>query len=291
MRGIYRALVRLARGVGIWVVGVFAWFVAAGYFLLLPGRRAHSLRLYRALAPERSPTQHLLWTWQQYQGFARIYSERLLLQQRPDALRITMEGLEHIEAAARQGQGAVLLMSHVGNWEIAGRILARRGVALVLLMGARPGEGVEQEQKQDLAGDGVTVIAVPEGQDDFLAGVEALQALRQGKLVSLAGDRSHSPSHARVSVRLLGQEVALPLAPHALALLARVPLIPFFALRTGRRRYHFVAYPPWRVEPTSRAERQAALRTSAQRYARVLEEVLRAHPTQFYHFGPFLPAE
>jgi len=277
---VYRVLIRLGRSVGLWVVSVFAWFVAAGYFLFRPRRVACSLRFYRALAPERSGLVRLWWTWRQYQGFARLFSERILLRTRPEAIRSSAEGLEHLDEAVRSGRGAVLLMSHVGNWEIAARILGKRRYPLLLYMGTRADEQVEQEQKVDLAGDGVQVLTVPAGQQDYTAGIEGLKKLREGGLVSVAGDRTFDASAGRLEVTLLGHRVALPRAPHVLALLARAPLIPFFALRLGRRRYHFVAYAGRTVDATSRAEREAALQRSAQSYADRLAEVVRRHPDQ-----------
>lgn len=291
MRGTRGVLTRLGSACAIWVVGLFAWFVAAGYFLFRPSRVSQSLRFYGALAPERSLVGRLLWTWRQYQGFATLYSERLLLRSRPEAIRCTMEGMEHIDEAVSRQRGGVLLMSHMGNWEIAARILARRRYPLLLYMGARAGEKVEKEESTDLVYDGVKVLAVPEGEDLFTAGIEGLTALRQGQLVSLAGDGSWSPSHARVQVTMLGHVVSLPLAPHALALLAGAPLITFFALRTGRRRYHFVAHKGRSVVAGSRAERKEALRRSVQAYADQLEVMLREHPTQWYHFERFLEHE
>jgi hypothetical protein len=164
----------------------------------------------------------------------------------------------------------------------------KRFFPLLLYMGTRADEQVEQEQKVDLAGDGVQVLTVPAGQQDYTAGIEGLKKLREGGLVSVAGDRTLDASAGRLEVTLLGHRVALPRAPHVLALLARAPLIPFFALRLGRRRYHFVAYAGRAVEPASRAEREASLQRSAQWYADRLAEVLRRHPDQWYHFEPWL---
>jgi lauroyl/myristoyl acyltransferase len=285
---VYRLLIRFGRALGLWVVSLFVWFVATGYFLFRPQRVACSLRFYRALAPDRSRWTRLGWTWRQYQGFAALFTERILLRTRPEAIRSTAEGLEHIDEAVQSGRGAVLLMSHVGNWEIAARILAKRCYPLLLYMGTRSGEQVEQEQKSDLQGDGVQVVAIPAGQPDYTAGIEGLKRLREGGLVSVAGDRSFDPFATRLEVTFLGHRVALPQAPHVLALLARAPLIPFFALRTGRRRYHFVAFAGSTVTAAGRAERAAALQRSAQWYAHLLEQVVRKHPTQWYHFEPFL---
>ncbi|PKN27814.1 MAG: lauroyl acyltransferase, partial [Deltaproteobacteria bacterium HGW-Deltaproteobacteria-21] len=69
------------------------------------------------------------------------------------------------------------------------------------------------------------------------------------------------------------------------------PLFVFFAFRSGKGQYHFTLSEPIRVEAPSRAERTEAIRRSAQRYADILEETLRANPLQWYHFEPFLDSK
>jgi predicted LPLAT superfamily acyltransferase len=46
--------------------------------------------------------------------------------------------------------------------------------------------------------------------------------------------------------------------------------------------------PPRYVTASSRADRQEAIRESAQWYAGLLEDMVRRHPCEWYHFEPFL---
>jgi len=274
--------------VGIWIVAVFAWIVSTGYFLLLPRRLATSRHFYRALFPQRSGWARLRLAWAQYHGFAALFAERLRLAHTPDRLTCTMEGLEHIEAAAASGRGAILLMSHVGNWEIGARLLGQREFRLMLFMGARQAEQIERQQKEDLRLGGVRVVALEAGEDATTQGIEGLRFLRSGGLLSLAGDRVWSEAQPVIPVQMLGRPVSLPKAPHALALLSGAPIITFFVVRTGRCSYHFRAFAATPVEAAHRRDRDAALTASAQSYVDQLETVLRHHPTQWYHFEPFL---
>jgi lauroyl/myristoyl acyltransferase len=287
-RVFFAVLAWLGAHVGVWVVAAFAWVISTGYFLLLPRRLATSLRFYRAAFPEGSAWGRLRLAWGQYHGFAALIAERLRLAHTPEQLRYTMDGLEHIEAAAAAGHGAILLMSHLGNWELGARLLGQRQLRLLLFMGEKQREQIERQQKEDLRLEGVRVVALAAGAEATTEGLEGLRFLRDGGLVSLAGDRVWSPGQSVIHAQMLGRRVALPKAPHALALVSGAPIITFFVVRTGRCTYHFRAFPPTRVAAASRRERDDALAASAQRYVAQLEEVVRRHPTQWYHFEPFL---
>jgi len=286
---LYRLLTAFSPRLGIGVVAAFAWLVATGYFLFLPRRLLVSFRLYRALFPGRGRWHALCCAWRQYHHFAGVFAERLRLQQ-DGALHHEAEGWEQLAAAASSGRGGILLMSHLGSWEVAARLLQRQGLRLLLYMGAKQREQIERLQKSDLRQEGVRVLAQEGGAGSPFAVVEGLAFLRDGGFVSLAGDRSYDPHGRTLTVRFLGQQARLPRAPWALALLSRAPVYCFFALRTGKGRYLFRALPPLTVQAVDRADREAAMQQAAQRYATSLEEVLRGYPEQWYTFAPFLEA-
>ncbi len=261
---------------------MFAAVVAAGYFLLCPGRRRESLRLYRILLPDASPAVHRRLAWRQFQGFARVYVEERLLDV-PGWLESESEGAEHIARAIREHGSAVLVMSHVGSASLAARVLAERGTTITLVKGTR-GEaapapaaagGVRVETRSSHAAAGPTVLGL-------------LARLRAGELVSLAGDRSWVPGSRQLAVVIAGHVAWVSAAPFALAMTARVPALVCFALRVGRRRYRFECLPPLWLEGEGPAERARALERAADRYAAALEARMRAYPEQCYAFERFL---
>ncbi len=300
MRGIfYRILSWFGRAVGVWFVAAFAWLVSTGYFLFRPGRVATSVRFYRALHPERGTGHALRCTWRQFHHFAGVFAERLRLASAVDSplpnrelqradFSCTEDGLDHLARAAEAKTGAILVMSHVGSWEIGARLLQRRGFPLQLHMGIKAREQIERLQKSDLRRDGVEVLAAASAEASPFDLVEGLRFLRAGGFVSLAADRARGEPGRTVAVRFLGHEVRLSAAPWVLALLSHAPVFHFFALRTGRGRYRFAASTPRTVSAGNRAGRDDAVRRAAQDYADDLAEVVRRHPEQWYSFEPFL---
>ena len=223
----------------------------------------------------------------QFHRFTGVFADRFLLQT-GQALHHTSEGMEHLDRLLDDGSGAILLMSHVGNWEIAAHMLKRRRshLPLLLYMGARQKEQIEKLQKEELAESGIRIIVAGESAGTPYDTVEGIQHLKNGGLISLSGDRVWHPGQRTVKVRFLGHRVSLPLGPHVFALLAGVPLLTFFSHRTGPRSHHVTVGEPRRVTPSSRGERDAALQASAQAYADRLEAHVRMHPFDWFHFRP-----
>jgi predicted LPLAT superfamily acyltransferase len=196
-----------------------------------------------------------------------------------------MEGLEQ---ALQEKTGAILLMSHIGNWDVAAHLLKRNlpKINLLLYMGVKHKEQIEGIQKKSLSQNGVRVIAVDEQGGSPFDIVEGIHFINSGGLVSLTGDLIWKKDQRSVPIKFLGRDVLFPEAPYLFALLSGAPIFIFFAFRTGRKTYHFSLSDPIIVKAKSRAERSAVIRQAAQKYADILEETVRCNPLQWYHFKP-----
>lgn len=275
------------RTIGSWITRLVAWIISTGYFVFKPERVRNSLDLYRALFPGKGRLFHYYCVWKQFHEYAANYSDTIQSGW-GGPLAYDSEGWEYLEEAAASGRGCMILISHLGNWEIGARGLKQKGLDMTMIMGHRPGSATSDQQKEYLRSDGLGVKVSELGTQTPLGGVEILSALRQGRMVSMAGDTSWTDRHHQVPVRFLGHEVLLPAAPHALALVAGVPILTMFGFRLGRNRHHFVAHPPRYVTASSRTDRQRAIQASAQVYADQLAESLRQYPWQWGIFTPFL---
>ncbi|MBN1531581.1 MAG: lysophospholipid acyltransferase family protein [Spirochaetes bacterium] len=286
-RTVYRTLTALTRIFGPWVFRFFSWWIATGFFFLFPRRVAVGVRFYRALYPARGRAYHLWCTWRQYHNFTHVFLDRFLLHF-PERISYTSRGLEHLVAASKSGRGGIILMSHMGNWEIAARLLQDTGIRLLLYMGARDKERIERIQKETLSESGITIIAVEQDRESPLDILEGVRFIGGGGFVSITGDRLWRNEQRAVPVRFIGRTALVPQGPHAMALLARAPLFIFFIFRTGTGSYHITCSDPIDVAADGRAGKRAAVRESAQTYADHLERALREHPTEWYHFEEFI---
>jgi predicted LPLAT superfamily acyltransferase len=284
----YTVLVRLANLCGPWFFALISRIIATGYFFFSWRRVAESHRFYAALFPERGLLYHLWCTFNQYQNFTTIHFDRFLKDQAKSAT-FTSLGWEKLEAVIGR-QGGILLMSHLGNWEMAATLLKkqRQDLRLLLYMGVKQKEGVERMQKDDLRQSGITIIGVDKEDSAPFSAVEGIRFLRSGGLVSMAGDIVWRSNQRKVRVTFLGQDAYLPEAPFIFSMVSGAPLFAFFAFRTGRNAYLFSQSDPIPIQPKSRSDRSEAISRAAQQYADLLEKTLRRHPFEWYHFDRFI---
>lgn len=287
---LYRLLAWFSRAAGLWPIRVVAFFVAAFYFLFFSRRRRHSVRLYRAVFPERSKGFALALTWRQFQDFASVYSERLDVARRGDVV-FEQDGDQHLVDAKAAGRGVILLMSHFGRWEIGARLLAEKHQELTLVMGGQAGGEARAGVDRDLRSAGVDVVTVPEGQGRSSDILQAVSVLRQGGIVSLAADRAFGDARL-LRLPFLGGTVGVAAAPFALALVSGAPLLTVFAMRTGPRRYRFVSDPPRFLAAEGRQQRQTVMEKAAAAYLERLHTMVSRYPEQWQTFeGFFLDGE
>ena len=278
---------------GSWVIRFVAWWIATGYFLFLPSRRNSSVRLYQAMFPDRSSWYYLYCAWRQFHSFAGTYADWIGVdanKQEP----ASAQGREKLVEAGRRGTGGIILVSHLGSYEVAARAFQELGLKLLLIMGEKEAKQVARNQRETLIARGVQIQVATAQEGSPFGGLEALKFIREGGFVSIAGDLVWTDQRSLVPVRFFNHDVGLPAGPHLLALVSGVPLFTLFTFRVRKGRHRIILSSPHHVKAPSRAERNAALQASAQAYAGALETMVRRHPFQWYIFEPFfqsLPAE
>jgi len=283
----YRFIVRMTRLCGPWLLVVISRCIATGYFLF-SGRVPESRRFYGALYPERGRFYHLWCAFKQYQNFTTIHLDRFLAS-RTETTTFTSQGWEKLEAVIGR-QGGILLMSHLGNWEMAARLLRQQkeDLRLLLYMGVKEKEGVEHMQKEDLRRAGVTIIGVDQEGGSPFAAVDGIRFLQSGGIISMTGDIVWRSDQRKIRVTFLGHDAWVPEAPYIFALLSGAPLFVFFAFRTGKNKYQFTLSDPIAIQSKTRQDREQAIAGAAQQYADLLEKMLREHPFEWYHFERFI---
>jgi len=282
----YRIAIYFSHRLGVWFFRTFSWFIATGYFLLFPNRVAHSLKFYRALLPGRNFLYHLYCVWKQYHNFTNVYTHRFVAKWK-DEVEFTKEGWDYLDEAVGKKTGAIIVMSHIGNWELAAEMLNRKGLPIMLYLGAKHKEQVERIHKENLAKSGIRIVATSEKESSPFALLEGINFLREGGIVSMTGDRLWGDQRS-VKVSFLGHEVQLPDTPHLFALMSGAPLMTFFVNQKAPGKYHIVVSKGRRVLAAFRQDRANAVLASAQAYAGQLEQMAHQHPFEWHHFEPFL---
>jgi predicted LPLAT superfamily acyltransferase len=285
----YKFMIRLSQRWGSWIFVLLARGIATGYYLFFPQRVLIGARFYRALFPDQSGLFHLRCTFKQFQNFTTVFFDRYQLRQK-GTLTYDFDGWQHLGRAMAEKSGGILLMSHMGNWEVAAHLLKQDApdLSLLLYMGRKQKEAIEGLQKKSLIRHGITIVVVDQETASPFDLVGSMRHLDSGGFIAMTGDRLWRKDQRSLTVRFMGHPVQLPQTPHLLALVAKVPLYVFFASQPKKDQFYFYMAPPYWVQADQRAKRLQALSQSAQHYADLLQSHLRKHPFEWYHFESFL---
>jgi KDO2-lipid IV(A) lauroyltransferase len=195
---------------------------------------------------------------------------------------ITVDGLEHLDAALAAGRGAVVALPHLGGWEWGGAWLATKGRPMTVVV--EPLEPpalfewfVEQREAMGLH-------VVPLGPS---AAPMVMKALEQNGLVGLVCDRDIAGGG--IEVELFGETTTMPAGPVTMALRAGAAVLPTAVYFDGPDRHRAVVRPPLELTRTGRLRDDVARLT--QDLAHELELLIRAAPDQWHVFQPNWPSD
>ena len=277
-------------------IGLFIWIIRAlgllpAYLLAVPctiyfsfvSPDVDSTMDYHRRVFRKVPWWKRRWlVFKHFFAFGRAVIDRIaILAGRKDRFTFFFDGEHHVRNALAEGNGLLLLTAHVGNWEVAGQMIARLDVPVNVT-----GFDNETSQMRDLLNrfsrQKFKLIPLTGSPTDTLA---LVAALKRGEIVAMLGDRAYgSPA---TPLPFLGDTAHFPIGAYVMAAIANAPLIHVFSLREAGGHYHFFGFPPERPHMPPRPQRDAYLNACARRFADNLQFVLKRDPLQWYNFYPF----
>ena len=183
-----------------------------------------------------------------------------------------------MKAAAEKGSGAVLLVSHLGCWQIAMSALAflDKPVSAVMMP-----QGEDAPVARMMSGRFPFSIIDP--RNGMASVVEMMNALQEGRILTIMGDRVFGGPQSRVYTEFLGGKIALPLSPYRLAGAAGVPILVLHSARLDACRYEVTLARVIEVDKTAGRPLQD-YEPFARQFAEEMEEFVKEYPWQFFNF-------
>ena len=219
-----------------------------------------------------------------YKSYARYWLEtfRYVREGKEFFLeRFIVPRAHKIDEVRARGKGAIVVVSHLGNWDAAGAWAGASGRSVVTVAEVLRPRRLFDFFVQHRAKLGITIHPAERGVSSKL--IEAVEA---GQVVAILGDRDLKGTGPRV--KFFGRDATLPAGPASIALRTGVPLL--FAgihstrLTGGRWAWHAEMSDPIELPEGTGREALAEL---TQKVAEHLEAAVAEHPAEWHVFQPF----
>jgi len=291
-REVGRGEKKRGNALGFWFFMAFVrvFGLRGAYGLLYP------VCLYYALFDQRLVSSTLPYISRRFRGCGpvrqRLHAYRLFVSQGKQFIDRYAEvsghgvfdmgakGYDEFASLVRGSKnGAILLTSHQGNWQVAMAALERVGKSVHVVMIADENPTLQSKLHPEPEAGSVRILS-PEG---YLGGVvEIMDALRKGEVVSIMGDRRYGAKAVEVS--FLGDKAWFPYSAFKLAAAAECPVVVLRVVKTSAYRYVVdltnVLYPRYE----GRKKGVSQLQPWVQEFVSLLELFAEEHPYECFLF-------
>jgi KDO2-lipid IV(A) lauroyltransferase len=295
-----QALAQAARFDGLWwrqfaymgsVYGPDWWkrfsppaFGAIFFVLIARNRRAAIANMQRVLG-EPDAWRAARAALRMFAQFANCMTETMEhFGPRPRPIELDGPGDDPVAECLREGNGAVVVTGHVGNWDIAAKTLCEYERPINIVMAREMNQTTQEYMREARERAGVRVIY---SDTSVLSSLNMIRALRQNEIVAIQLDRMMGSGGARM-LPFFGAPAPFPSGPFVLARLARTFVVPVFIPRLGRR--HYAIRVGTRVRLKREPRDNQALDAAMMEVVSQFEAIIREFPTQWFQFTPFWPA-
>ena len=258
------------------------------FFLAAPARRS-VVRNLRVVLPGSSAFMNHLRAFLTLLRFAQTISDASNYRVNNAEFDYDIEGAELLDQLSR-ARGAIVLTAHMGNYDLGAALFAQKFNREIRMVRAPEPDAQSAEHLTgfvEQTGKGAVKIAY--STNGALLAFDLLNALRQGEIVSIQGDRV-TPGLADVESEMFGERVHVPSGPFTLSLVAEVPIFPLFIVRGGHYRYRIIVREPIVVSRSS-GSRDQAIASAAAAWCQVLERIVAEHWDQWFAFAPIFASD
>ena len=267
----HHTLIRILRYVNIRIVYAIMDIVIVFYMIF-----SHSYYIsvyhYFRRRHNKSVLPSVWHTYLTFRQFGQVVIDRFAVYAGRH-FEFEIEGNEAVEEAMRNGNGCIMLSSHVGNYEMAGYFLKPTRRMYALLFGGEKAT-ILANRKRMFESNGISIITRT---DDWSYLYQINDALTAGNMLTLMADRNFG-SEKTVTCDVLGTPAELPLGPFALAgLYKQASVITVFVMKDSVHKYHIYVK---QIHAASKNE-------YAKLFAAELTDIVSRYPHQWYNFFEF----
>lgn len=276
------------------VLQFFLYPVVSYYWLInRSGRQASQQYLQRISSFKNHSTINmgLKGSFLHFISFANALIDKLAAWSGKLTLKdVQYHGRDTIISYIDQGQGVLILGSHLGNLEIC-RVIAnqRKKVTINVLVHTKHTEKFNEVLNKYATSGMVHLIQVT--QVNAATAMLLQDKIDAGEMVIIAADRTPVGGKGRIAYAdFLGQQASFPQGAFILALLLKCPVFTMFCLNhQGKQVIYFDLFSEAQNVP--RKQRDQVIQQSVEKFAARLQEYCLKEPLQWFNFYDFWQIE
>lgn len=188
---------------------------------------------------------------------------------------VTIENRHYLDEVIKDGQGAVLLASHLGNWEWMGAAMAMAGFPVASVIKTQPNEQHTRllNEYREMAG----IELFTRGTTEVIS---AARALKAGRLIGLLTDQDAGPNG--LFIEFLGKMSSTPTGPTVFAKKFKVPVVPIFIVRKPEGGHRIILQPPLYYQDTGQENED--IYNFTVKITNIIEATIRQYPDEWLWF-------
>ncbi|HNQ19301.1 MAG TPA: lysophospholipid acyltransferase family protein [Smithellaceae bacterium] len=188
---------------------------------------------------------------------------------------LDLEGYENYEKAIAKGKGILSIVAHFGNWEL---------LPIAIPIYAKPMYIVYRPLDNPLIDNMVEYVRtmggnslIPKGG----SGKQIMELLKKNEIIGILSDQNVA-SYEGVFVDFFGRPACTGVGLAVMAMRSGAPVIAVFPARQKSGRYKVIVKPA--MEAVCTGNYEADLVFNTQRFTKVIEEIVREYPEQWFWF-------
>jgi predicted LPLAT superfamily acyltransferase len=263
-----------------WLVNMLLYPIAA--YFMLTGRSVR--RASRHFFLQAKGVYSWRDTYRQLLCFSRSLVDRVsLLMGDASRFEVRPHGREALYECVGKGQGAIMLGSHLGNFE-AIKMLARDKMDIDVHIVAYFAGSQKIRQALDAVNPALRHNIIDPTQPDAV--FQMRDVIEKGGILAILGDRT-GIGDKQLLVKFMGEPTWLPAGPYYMAAILGCPVFCFFGVRVDDYLYDtFIVKLAERIK-LGRGQREQHAQVYAQQYADLLADKARTYPFNWFNFFEF----
>ena len=192
-----------------------------------------------------------------------------------------IKGEAVLQRALAKGRGAILLLAHLGNWEIGGSMLRAMNYPLGVVAMGHNTTATNILVNRLRYDQGIKIFHID---GSTFSSIDVFRYLRNNGIVAISGDKDFFNSGRPVTY--FGKQVNFPLGPVVMAMKSGADLIPAFVLKQSDGKY--VGVLEEAIPLDAEGDRYDIIDKNLAKTARLFEKYIRAYPDQWYCPDPIV---